>query len=177
MESRGREKGEKPGINASSRAARSAAAKAVFRDPSEELKAICAALSHEIGDWPQVAARGMFGVNMIYRGDRVIAALPKTKSLSQRDAILLKFYARPEALERKLAADSRIRRPMVTRQESQGTGEGAKWVELVIAGPEDVNNALEWLDEAYRAAKGPSAAKNQSAGRKPGAVKTRKASK
>ena len=110
------------------------------------------ALRGEIEQWPGVSIRRSFGMTFVYRGDVVFAALPNTRALHAEDAIMLKFEREKPALAKRLAADPRTL-PATPASTRKAQGEGRKWRFFVLRGDEDVHAAIEWLAEAYQAAR------------------------
>ena len=75
---------------------------------SEQMKAWSAILTKEVASWPQVKLRPMFGFMAAYRGRRIFAALPKTRTMDPEDSISFKIP--PIGKLRELAArDAAVR--------------------------------------------------------------------
>src|SRR5437868_8945399 len=58
---------------------------------SEEMKAWSAALAAEVGDWPEVSVRSFFGFTALYLGDRIFAALPRTRGIESANSLAFKL--------------------------------------------------------------------------------------
>ncbi|HZU29294.1 MAG TPA: hypothetical protein VFA04_27475 [Bryobacteraceae bacterium] len=106
---------------------------------SEEMRRVAAMLEDELRGWPGVSLRPMFGMTGLYRGEKIFAALPRTRSIGGPNSLILRFDPLPPALAQRMAADPRIgaNRP------------GARWCSFEVASPEDLNDALAWLGDAY----------------------------
>ncbi len=111
---------------------------------TEEMKQWCALLQQELASWGQVDARKMFGMASFYRRDTIFAAVPITKAFFSPNSIIFKLQEPTGAQQKKLAADSRVNLKF---------GIGQKWYGYELASPADIHGALEWLDEAFRAAR------------------------
>ncbi len=107
--------------------------------PTEELQAWAGMLAAELTTWPQVRSKPMFGLVSFYRGNKIFAALPRTRALSSPHSIIFKFHAEN-------AATRRARRQLQAYP-------AARWLSFELHSPEDMGKALEWLDLAYRVAK------------------------
>ncbi len=107
--------------------------------PSEELKAWAGMLGAEIATWPRVRSKPMFGLVGFYRGNKIFAALPRTRALTSPHSIIFKFHAESAATRK-------------ARRELQAYP-AAKWLSLELHSPDDIGAALHWLDLAYRSAK------------------------
>jgi len=101
----------------------------VLHKASEGLKPYVAFLESELGSWPQVTTRPMFGLTAYYRGRQIFAALPRTRALDSPDSV---SYKLPSA-----AAPGR-------------PGQGWKSVELLSDA--DLRRALVAFERAYREA-------------------------
>ncbi len=106
----------------------------------------CALLQQELTTWGQVAVRRMFGMTSFYRRDAIFAAVPATKAFFSPYSIIFKLQSPTESQRRKLAADARV---------NLSFGIGEKWYGYELASAADIRGALEWLDEAFRAARAP----------------------
>lgn len=118
---------------------------------SEVMRAWAQALRVEVESWPKVSVKNAFGMGLIYWNDVVFAALPVTRALHQKDAILLKFAKENPALTRRIEAEARF--GAGTMQSGSGKGEGRKWRIFLLRSDADVHLAIEWLAEAYQAAR------------------------
>jgi len=110
------------------------------------------ALRAELEQWPGVRVRRSFGMTLVYRGDVVFAALPWTRALHAEDAVMLKFERESAALAKRMAADPHFV-PGTLASTHKAQGEGRKWRFFLLRGNTDVHAAVEWLAEAYRAAR------------------------
>lgn len=89
------------------------------------MERIAAALLTEISTWNGVTAKPMFGMTLLYRHGVAFALLPKTRSLDEEDAILIKNY--------------------------EGRA-GRGWNVFAIGGPSALSDALERTAKAYEEA-------------------------
>jgi len=112
--------------------------------PSEEMRAWSAALEKELLSWPQVSIKPMFGFRAAYRGKRIFAALPRTRALVGSNLVEFKLQPPPRRLVEKAARDPRVRISAMSH---------AGWASFELTKHADLRSALEWLDEAWRAAK------------------------
>ncbi|MGH9532725.1 MAG: hypothetical protein ACRD2Q_10070 [Terriglobales bacterium] len=110
---------------------------------SEEMRRWSALLGTEILTWPGLRTRPMFGLIVYYRGKKIFAGLPKTKAMRSPNSIIFKFQRPTKALVAALHRD-----PRVALSEMGGAG----WQCFELASDGDLNDALGWLDRAYRAA-------------------------
>ena len=110
---------------------------------SEEMKAWSAALGAEVTSWPQINTRIFFGFNALYRGDRIFAALPRTRAMGSSNALAFKIESATSRLREVLEAD-----PRVGSTEMQA----ARWFTFELTGDGDLRDALAWLGRAYEAA-------------------------
>lgn len=109
---------------------------------SEEMKRIAALLETELLTWPSVRSRPMFGMNGLYRGRRIFAALPRTRALDASDSIAFRLPTRSRRVAVQLLEDERIVAPTPA----------AKWISFAIHSDADIHGALNWLALAYRGA-------------------------
>jgi hypothetical protein len=110
---------------------------------SEEMKAWSAALAEEVGGWPQVTLRPMFGFRGAYHANKIFAALPRTRTMDPPNSVAFKLPMENRRLRAKAQSDKRIHFADMAR---------ASWFTFVIHSDADVNPALEWLGRAYQAA-------------------------
>jgi hypothetical protein len=106
---------------------------------SEEVKEWAAMLAGEVGTWPGVRSKPMFGLVSFYRNDKIFAALPRTRALTSPHSIIFKFHAEN-------AATRKARRQL---QDYPASG----WLSFELQSAKDLTAALRWLDLAYRAAR------------------------
>src|SRR5580692_8702791 len=71
---------------------------------SEEMRRIFALIAEEVGTWPQVSTRLMFGFRAVYRRGVVFAMLPDKRSLEVVDSIAYKDGGEWRSLEVKSEA-------------------------------------------------------------------------
>ena len=113
-----------------------------------EMRRWCASLEEEVGTWPDVTSRPMFGMLAVYRAGAIFAALPRTKAAETPFSILLKLPG---------VRDERLK---------NGRGPGAKWSTFAMGSEEDMPAALELLGRAYERASPKLARKRPSGGGK-----------
>jgi hypothetical protein len=126
---------------------------------TEEIRRLSALIAGEVLTWPKVASKKMFGMNSLYRGAQIFAALPDKRAFFSGQCLIFKLHRVDDRLASKLANDSRVNRSARI---------GAKWFGYELDQATDVNGAIGWLSEAYEQAspaKGKkSAAKKQNKG-------------
>jgi len=116
----------------------------------EEMRELCALISTEINKWQDVSSRKMFGMLSFYRElpgfpqPRIFACLPDTRALSSSRAIAFKLVEPKPAQISRMKADSRV-------TASEAPKHLSKWFDFSINESADVNEALWWLEQAYRA--------------------------
>ena len=106
---------------------------------SEDMKRIAALLEAELLTWRGVSARPMFGMNGLYRGPRIFAALPRTRTLDTPNSIAFRLPKRSRKITETMKTDQRVIMP---------TPEG-KWISFVVESDTDIHDALQWLAHAY----------------------------
>ena len=109
---------------------------------SEEMKAWSSALAGEVGGWPHASARSFFGFTALYRGDKIFAALPRTRTIEGTNSVAFKLEAPPSTVFARLQEDSRIRLWSAQTQE-------ARWFTFELSSGADLHDALDWLGKAY----------------------------
>ena len=114
-----------------------------FAQASDEMKVWSSALAAEAADWPKVETRSFFGFTALYRGDRIFAALPRTRAMWTPNSIGFKIESPSTRIARRLQADHRV---ASTRMQK------AKWFLFEISEDPDLHDALDWLAEAYEGA-------------------------
>ena len=101
------------------------------------------ALAAEVSDWPRVEARSFFGFTALYYGERMFAALPRTRAWGTGNSLAFKIEdATPETAAR-LENDSRIGYALLGKN---------RWFTFELSSGADLRNAIEWLGRAYDAA-------------------------
>ena len=103
---------------------------------SEEMKAWSAALAAEIGSWPKVFTKPMFGFTAYYRGDHIFAVLPHTRTMEVANSIVFKLASPSSKLLDQLKRDPRIYKSDF----SKGT-----WFNFELTSDQDLQGALKWL--------------------------------
>jgi hypothetical protein len=113
---------------------------------SEQMTAWSTALSDEVGGWPHASARSFFGFTALYRGDKMFAALPRTRTIAGTNSVAFKLEAPASTVSARLRKDSRIRLWSAQTQK-------ARWFIFELSSDTDLHDALDWLGRAYEAAK------------------------
>lgn len=98
-----------------------------FPKPSDDMKRFAVLLETEVARWPEVRTGKMFGMVSLYRGNRIFALLPASRSLQAANSIMIK-------------------------REGPAAHEGGKWNPVIIETETELDAALRALDEAYRKA-------------------------
>jgi hypothetical protein len=111
---------------------------------SEGMKEWSAMLQTELSTWPGVTTKPMFGFLSFYRHGTIFAALPQSRGFGSASSLIMKFNPMPPALLKCAQSDSR----MDTNTRLPGKG----WFSLELASPEDLREALWWLNQAYEGA-------------------------
>ena len=99
-----------------------------------EMQRWCALLEDEVSAWRQVHTKPMFGMLALYHGDRIFAALPRTRAADTANSLLIKL---PGVRDDRLAA---------------GSGPGKAWVRFEMESSADIPVVLRWLQRAYKKA-------------------------
>jgi hypothetical protein len=107
---------------------------------SEEMKQWSAMLGKEVGGWPGVSSRPMFGMQGIYRDKKIFGGLPVTRGFDTPNSVIFRFDPVPPDLEQRALKDSRIT-------------PGKRWFSLDVRSAEDLRDALWWLNQAYERTK------------------------
>ena len=128
------------GSRASSAGHLTAKARPKMRTASPEVQAWSAMLAEEVRTWPGVSERAMFGMAAFYRGTKMFAALPKSKTIST-GSFMFKLHPVSRAQQSRLEADARI-----------DTSDKAHWFPFELAEEADLRGALDWLQYAYEKA-------------------------
>ena len=115
-----------------------------FVPASEEMKAWAAALGDELGTWPRVSSRAMFGFTALYRGKGVFAVLPRTKGVGSPNSLAFKLPKAGPRLLARLSADARISTTIM---------KATRWFVFELSSDRDLKDALDWLGKAYEAAR------------------------
>jgi len=99
-----------------------------------EMKRWCALLEEEVGSWPEVRTKPMFGMVALYRGTKIFAAVPRTRAAGTETSVLIKL---PGTRNHQLRTTS---------------GPGAGWTTFEIEAESDISEALKRLERAYEKA-------------------------
>ena len=111
---------------------------------SEQMKAWSAALESEVADWPKCTTRSFFGFTAIYRGPKIFALLPRTRSMWTTNSIGFKLDSPSRNVKRRMENDPRV---AATRMQK------AKWFSFTLSDDRDLHDALDWIGAAYEAAR------------------------
>ena len=111
---------------------------------SEQMKAWSAALAAEIEDWPQVSQKVFFGFTALYRGKNMFAVLPRTRCIENRNAIAFPIDGPKPSVRGRLDSDHRI--GSIDRNNT-------RWFTFELSSDSDLHDALNWLGDAYDAAR------------------------
>jgi hypothetical protein len=119
-------------------------------DIDDEMRRFCSLISAEVNKWQDTSSRKMFGMLSFYRElpgfpqPRIFACLPDKRALSSPRAISFKLVEPKLAHISRMKADSRVSATEAPKHLS-------KWFDFSINEPGDVDEALWWLEQAYRA--------------------------
>jgi hypothetical protein len=119
------------------------AKQAPLKKISEQMREWSALLEQEVLTWPRTSLKKMFGMNAVYRGDLIFAALPSTRVPMAEDTFIFKLEQPSSSLQEKLQADSRVFAEF---------GIGTRWYGFRMNSGDDLHGAIEWLSHAYEAA-------------------------
>jgi predicted DNA-binding protein (MmcQ/YjbR family) len=108
------------------------------------MKAWSAALTTELATLHEISTRSMFGLTAIYRGDRIFAALPSTRGMNTANSFGFKLETPASRVLTRLQRDARISASEMAK---------ARWFTFEITSDADLRAALDWLNQAYEAAK------------------------
>jgi hypothetical protein len=109
---------------------------------SEQMKAWAAALAAEMASWPQVRSCAFFGYTALYRGDKIFALLPRTRTLEVLPSVAFKLESPTSRLRSRIREDSRI---------SSTQPEKGRWFTFELTSDDDLHDALSWLNHAHGA--------------------------
>jgi predicted DNA-binding protein (MmcQ/YjbR family) len=109
---------------------------------SDEMKHWSSLLEQEIGGWPDVSMRPMFGLVSFYRRKSIFAALPRTRALGSPSSIIMRFDPLPTELEGPAQSQAGLR-----PEEAFSKGH---WLSLSLESAGSLNDALWWLNQAYQ---------------------------
>ena len=111
---------------------------------SEEMKAWSTALATETADWPYISQRSFFGFTALYYREKIFALLPRSRNLESANTIAFKIESPSTSLRERLRTDGRI---------GSMQHENARWFTFLISSNTDLHDALDWLGNAYDAAR------------------------
>jgi len=95
----------------------------------DEMRRVSAVLSAEVLRWPKVTAKPMFGMQALFTGKKIFAALPATRAIGTPRSIACKAHP------------------------ANGKKPAKMWETFEVGdGPADLRGALEMLQRAYEAA-------------------------
>lgn len=100
-------------------------------------------MESELVNWPQVTAKPMFGMVGFYRKGKIFAAVPRNRTVGQRDAVMFKLAGGPEKLVSAALDDSRT---ITTSLGKSG------WIAFALDSGDDMRDALGWFSQAYECA-------------------------
>jgi predicted DNA-binding protein (MmcQ/YjbR family) len=109
------------------------------------MKAWSAALADEVRGWPHVSTRPFFGFTALYRGEKMFAALPRTRGWESANSLAFKLGTDASDVSARLEKDPHIR-------VWSGKMQKARWFTFQLGSDADIHEALDWLGEAYEAA-------------------------
>ena len=112
-----------------------------FARISEEMKQWSALLEAELAAWPAVTTRRMFGMLAFYRRGKVFAALPRTRCFETPRSVAFKLPRKTPQTLKRLRSDERI---LTTWNQD------SKWIAYELNSAQDLKDALQWFDLAYR---------------------------
>jgi hypothetical protein len=106
---------------------------------SEQMKAWSTALAAELVDWPQVTQKSFFGFTALYRGKKMFALLPRTRSIFKSNAVAFCMDAANRSTRTLLEKDPRI---------SAFDKGKTRWFTFELSGDADLHDALDYLGKA-----------------------------
>jgi hypothetical protein len=111
---------------------------------SEQMKAWSLALAAELVDWPQVTQKSFFGFTALYRGKKMFALLPRTRSIFKSNAVAFCMEAANRSTRTLLEKDPRI---------SAFDKGKTRWFTFELSGDADLHDALDYLGKAFDCAR------------------------
>ena len=111
---------------------------------SEDTRQLSAMLGNELSTWPKVTARPMFGLRGFYRGKKIFAALPVTRTIKNPNSFIFRIDPLPPGLLERAKTEPRI--------DTENIVPGAKWLTFTLTSEADFRDAL-WWRQAYEHAK------------------------
>jgi len=112
---------------------------------SEETKQLSTMLGTELSTWPKVITRPMFGLRGFYRGKKIFAALPVTRTIKNPNSFIFRIEPLPAKLLERAKTEPRI--------DTENSAPSAKWLSFTLNSEADFRDALWWLNQAYEHAK------------------------
>ena len=112
-----------------------------FFPVDQETRHCASLIENEVARWPNVRVKPMFGMAAFFRKNAIFAAVPRTRTLRSPQSIIMKFHPVPDSLVEKIQAESRIA--------DRAPGPGAGWHAFELSSPDDIRDALWWLNQAY----------------------------
>jgi hypothetical protein len=106
---------------------------------SEQMKAWSTALAAELVDWPQVTQKSYFGFTALYRGKKMFALLPRTRSIFKSNAVAFCMEAANRSTRTLFEKDLRI---------SAFDKDKTRWFTFELSGDADLHDALDYLGKA-----------------------------
>ncbi len=94
----------------------------------------------ELLSWPGVTSKPMFGMVGFYRRGKMFAAVPRNRTVAQRDAVLVKLDRASNEVIARVLQDSRTLTPSMPK---------AGWIAMAVESMEDVRAVLDWFSQAY----------------------------
>ncbi len=122
----------------------------------DEMKQWSALIAGEVGTWPDVSTKKMFGMNSFYRGKAIFGAVPDKRALFNASSIIFKLHDVSPKVQSRVEADQQV---------NASGGVGQKWFGFELTSEHDIRGALEWLGLAYEQAIRASSLKNDSKSR------------
>jgi hypothetical protein len=111
---------------------------------SEQMKAWSTALAAELVEWPQVTQKSFFGFTALYRGKKMFALLPRTRSIFKGNAVAFCMEAANRSTRTLLEKDLRI---------SAFDKDKTRWFTFELSGDADLHDALDYLGKAFDCAR------------------------
>jgi hypothetical protein len=111
---------------------------------SEQMKAWSTALAAELVEWPQVTQKSFFGFTALYRGKKMFALLPRTRSIFKSNAVAFCMEAANRSTRTLFEKDLRI---------SAFDKDKTRWFTFEVSGDADLHDALDYLGKAFDCAR------------------------
>ena len=110
---------------------------------SEAMKQWCVLMESELLSWPGVTAKPIFGMVGFYRKGKIFAAIPRNRTVGQRDAVMFKLLDGSKELVSSAMGDPRT---ITTSLGKSG------WIAMAVESMDDVRFVLDWFSQAYECA-------------------------